>query len=62
MSVKIRVSYTEDWEREAVLALLSPVLKGCKISGNMEGYKKAYPVVDNERLQRYQSQRSDSQR
>ncbi len=58
MSVKIRVSYSEDWELAEVIRLLSPVIKDCKTSGNREGrYKKAYPNVDSERLRRYYSQR-----
>lgn len=46
MSIKIKVSYTEDAELAGVIRLLSPVVKSWKVSKNQEGqYKKAYIVL-----------------
>lgn len=43
MSIKVRVSYTEDEELAGVIRLLSPLVKSWKISKNHPGkYKKAY--------------------
>lgn len=43
MSVKIRVSYTDDEELAGVIRLLSPLGKKWKVSRNQKGkYKKAY--------------------
>lgn len=43
MSVKIRISYTEEEELAGVIRLLSPVLKSYKVSGKKEGkYRNAY--------------------
>lgn len=43
MSVKIRVSYTEDEELAGVIRLLSPLGKKWKVARNQNGpYKKAY--------------------
>ena len=43
MSVKIRISFTEDEELAGVIRLLSPVLKSYKVSGKREGkYRNAY--------------------
>ena len=43
MSVKIRVSYTEDEELAGVIRLLSPLGKKWKVAKNQKGpYKKAY--------------------
>lgn len=43
MSVKIRISYTDETELAGVLRLLSPVLKSYKVSGKKEGkYRNAY--------------------
>lgn len=43
MSVKIRISFTEDEELAGVIRLLSPALKSCKVSGKKEGkYRNAY--------------------
>ena len=53
MSVKIKVSYSTDEELAGVIRLLSPALKGYKISRNKEGrYKKAYADLESERLER----------
>lgn len=41
--VKIKLSYESPQELLAVLKLLSPVIKSCKVSKNEKGkYKKAY--------------------
>ena len=43
MSVKIRVSYTDDEELAGVIRLLSPLGKKWKVSKKQKGpYKKAY--------------------
>lgn len=43
MSVKIKVSYTEDEELARVIRLLSPLGKKWKVAKNQKGsYKKAY--------------------
>lgn len=53
VNVKIKISYTEDQELAGVIRLLSPALKGYKISRNKEGrYKKAYADLESERLER----------
>ena len=53
MSVKIKVSYDEDWELAAVRQL-SPVLKDLKASRNKQGrYKKAYVFVDDNELMHF---------
>ena len=43
MSVKIRVSYTDDEELAGVIRLLSPLRKQWKVAKKQKGpYKKAY--------------------
>ena len=43
MSVKIRISFTEDEELAGVIRLLSPALKSCKVSRKKEGkHRNAY--------------------
>lgn len=43
MSIKIRVSYTDDEELARVIRLLSPLGKKWKVARNQTGkYKKAY--------------------
>lgn len=43
MSVKIRISYTEEEELAGVIRLLSPSLKSYKVSGKREGkHRNAY--------------------
>lgn len=47
MSVKIRISYTEETELSEVIRLLSPVLKSWHRTGNQEGrYRKAYAEIE----------------
>lgn len=51
MSVKIKLSYSNDEELAGVIRLLSPVMTDYKVSRNKEGrYKKAYIGLDNKRL------------
>lgn len=43
MSVKIRVSYTDDEELTGVIRLLSPAVKSWKVAKRQEGaYRNAY--------------------
>lgn len=43
MSIKIRISYTEDEDLAGVIRLLSPLVKSWKKSRSSKGkYKKAY--------------------
>ena len=53
MSVKIRISYTEEEELAGVIRLLSPALKSYKGSGKKEGkyrnaYADLYPGLQND--------------
>lgn len=49
MSVRIKVSYTDDLELAGVIRLLSPVLKSWKKSKKKEGrYKNAYAILEPE--------------
>ncbi len=46
MSVKVKVSYTDDRELMQVILRLKPVIKTCKIPKQQQGaYKKAYLVL-----------------
>lgn len=50
MSIKIRVSYTEDEELDGVIRLLSPLGKKWKVAKKQKGpHKKAY-TVDRENV------------
>ena len=50
MSVKIRVSYTDDEELAEVIRLLSPSVKSWKVAKRQEGaYKNAYIWLKNGR-------------
>ena len=42
MSVKIRVSYTEEKELEEIKSLLAPVLRNVKVQPAKGKYKRAY--------------------
>ena len=53
MSVKIRISYTEEEELAGVIRLLSPALKSYKVSRKREGkhrnaYADLYPLFQND--------------
>ncbi len=51
MSVKIRISYTEEEELAGVIRLLSPALKSYKVSRRKEGkYRSAYADLDDREL------------
>ena len=51
MSVKIRISFTEDEELAGVIRLLSPALKSYKVSKKKEGkYRNAYADLDGREL------------
>lgn len=51
MSVKIRISYTEEEELTEVIRLLSPALRSYKVSGKKEGkYRNAYADLDGRKL------------
>lgn len=48
MSIKIRISYTEDEELAGVIRLLSPLVKSWKKSGSSKGkYKRAYAELSS---------------
>lgn len=48
MSVKIRVSYTDEEELAGVIRLLSPLGKKWKVSKNQKGkYKRAYGELNH---------------
>ena len=42
MSVKIRVSYTDDEELAGIVRMLSPAIKSCKVKPQKGRYKLAY--------------------
>lgn len=47
MSVRIKISYTDEQELAGVIRLLSPMLKGYKVSRSKQGrYKKAYADLE----------------
>ena len=46
MGVKIKVSYQTPQELQAVIKLLHPAVKSCKVSKEQRGeYKRAYVVL-----------------
>ena len=47
MSVKIKVSYTDDRELAGVIRLLSPVLRNIKVQPEKGKYKRAYIMLTN---------------
>jgi len=49
VSVKIRISYTEDKELAKVIRLLLPVVKSWKLQPQKGQYKRAY--IETKRLQ-----------
>lgn len=52
MSVKIKVSYEQEQELEAVKVLLAPMLRNVKVQPSKGKYKRAYMILENTRLQR----------
>lgn len=52
MSVKIRVSYTDDEEITGVIRLLSPAVKSWKVAKRQKGqYKLAYISLRNAKVE-----------
>lgn len=49
MSVKIKVSYTEEEECREITRLLSPVVKSWKMQPAKGKYKRAYSILNRER-------------
>lgn len=47
MSVKIKVSYTDEEEYQEIMQLLSPVVKGWKRQPAKGYYKRAYASTTN---------------
>lgn len=52
MSVKIKVSYEQEQELEAVKVLLAPMLRNVKVQPSKGKYRRAYMILENTRLQR----------
>ena len=52
MSVKIKVSYEQEQELEAVTVLLAPMVRNVKVQPSKGKYKRAYMILENTRLQR----------
>lgn len=47
MSLKVRVSYTEPQELKAVIRLLKPIIRSCKVGKGEDGpHKRAYMSCD----------------
>lgn len=54
MSVRIKVSYTDEKELAGVIRQLSPILKVWKRSKKREGrYKNAYASIDDSKLMEF---------
>lgn len=49
MSVKIKVSYTEDEELAGVIRLLSPLVRSWKVQPQKGRFKRAYIELNHER-------------
>lgn len=49
MSIKIKLSYTEEEECREIMRLLSPVVKSWKMQHAKGKYKRAYGVSNHER-------------
>lgn len=50
MSVRIKVSYTDDEELAGVIRLLSPVLRSVKVQPQKGQYKRAYILLRNTKV------------
>ena len=50
MSVRIKVSYTDDEELAGVIRLLSPVLRNVKVQPQKGQYKRAYILLRNTKV------------
>ncbi len=54
MSVKIKISYTDDEELPGVIQLLSPVLRSYKAKKGIKGgHRNAYAFVDGSKLMKF---------
>lgn len=54
MSVRIKISYTDEEELAGVIRLLSPVLKSYKAKKGIKGnHKNAYAAVDDSKLMKF---------
>ena len=51
MSVRIRVSYTDEEELAGVIRLLSPVLRNVKVQTKKGQYKRAYISLRNTKVE-----------
>lgn len=49
MSIKIKLSYTEEEECREIMRLLSPVVKGWKMQPAKGKYNRAYSILNRER-------------
>ena len=49
MSVKIKVSYTDDGELAGVIRLLSPILRNVMVQPQKGRFKRAYIELNHER-------------
>ena len=49
MSVKIKLSYTDEEEYQEIMRLLSPVVKSWKMQPAKGKYKRAYSILNRER-------------
>lgn len=52
MSVKIKLSYTDEEECREIMRLLSPVVKSWKMQPAKGKYKRAYSILNRERTTR----------
>ena len=50
MSVKIKVSYTDDGELAGVIRLLSPILRNVRVQPQKGRFKRAYIELNHERI------------
>lgn len=47
MSAKVKISYEKPEELKQIVAMLSPVMRSCKVAKGQQGrYKKAYVEID----------------
>lgn len=51
MSIRIRISYTEDEELAGVIRLLSPMLRNVKVQPQKGQYKRAYISLRNTKVE-----------
>lgn len=47
MSAKVKISYEKPEELKQIVAMLSPVMRSCKVAKGQQGcYKKAYVEIE----------------